>query len=72
MTPETFTAEQLLEEATIIVQRIPLVCDCLTCTQERLHASMLVYAITLLEERAALLASIDMLLKEIDRVGPTH
>jgi len=69
MTPETFTAEQLIEEATMILQTIAVACDCLICTQERQHAAMLTYAVTLLEERDALLAHIDMLLKEIDRAA---
>jgi len=69
MTGETFTAEQLIDAANIILERIPVVCDCVPCTQERQHAAMLSYAVMLLQERDALLASIDMLLKEIDRAA---
>jgi len=64
---ETFTAEQLIDAANVILERIPVACDCFPCVQERYHASMLTYAAALLVERDALLASIDMLLKDMDR-----
>jgi len=68
MTPETFTAEQLIDAANILLERIPVVCDCVPCTQERQHAAMLSYAVMLLQERDALLTTIDMLCKQLDQV----
>ena len=66
---ETFTAEQLIDAANVILERIPVACDCFPCVQERMMSAMLVYAVDLLNERDALLASVDMLLKDLDRVA---
>jgi len=68
MTGETFTAEQLIDAANIILQTLPLVCDCPICSQERQWADMLTYAAGLRVERDALIASVNMLCGEIDRV----
>jgi len=68
MTGETFTAEQLVDAANIILDRIAPACDCFPCAQERSWADMLTYAAGLRVERDALIASVEMLCGEIDRV----
>jgi len=44
---ESFTVEQLLDAANILLQRPAVACDCFPCRQDRMFAAMLVYCASL-------------------------